>query len=1092
MKKPGSRQLSIFFLVLSLVLGALGGYASVDYSSPKRAASLMERMLKTKSADLDRHAEAFLHAPNDVWPEGGKLSRNFVLYKYVNDTLIFWKNTFPVMNDDISAVANYQRFVRQQNFQRSPLVDAKDHYEFMMLENKPYLVKRFQENSSEVVIAGLDLQRVAGSQQVSPVFTGKGERVVFDGIPQFCLARPSGNGRGPLDTALVILCVLSFLVAMFLWLRGNPTLPRGFLAVAFTVLLSFTLGRRSPASLSDPIIWHAIIANCAVFVTALILNTVRSKFKRNAFTFILFITAAIACVVRAGYQIHAIYNNTRVSLELYRIEILSVASIMVIVSLVLLMLSALIFLHLLSSKEKLPVGRRIAFSLASALLLVFLPAVGGFFTESKMLKNVAAALAVERDMSLERRLRMAESRIASDPVMAMALDLEAPEAFILNRITSVYLPTVGEDYTVSVNVGIRQNVDGEQIATGSRFYYTPSVGGHCRYTGTFLYYGEYTGVSMVTLTLEPVVRSGHTANAASPRTVFVPSRYSYAKYEDGVRQFYRGSFVYPIQLYKSMAGRHDGYRHFEIEVAPQTVVVMSRPAFSAFVLVVAVLLLALLQMGLLALVYLNPGNFGCHENNYFRKRISALTTISLVLTLAMLAVVSVLFVYNRNDENTRLMMVEKISSARAMIQSALDMVDDLEDVSRRDLFSLLRSVSDDVNSDLSLYRADGRLFMSAAWQRNTPFSVQPRMSEEAYRKIVWEYESYAIEFQEDERRGRYLLYAPILSSTGMVMAVLVAPYQGGDMDFEYEAVIHLASIITVFLILLILASFFATRIVNRLFAPLTAMGARMKSTDLNSLERIEYDRNDEISSLVDSYNRMVQELEDSSVKLAQAERDKAWSEMARQVAHEIKNPLTPMKLQIQRVQRLRQNGDPKWEGRFDEMSKVLLDHIDVLADTANEFSTFAKLYSEAPVDIELDALLKEEMALFSEASGLEYIGLENVHVSGPKPQLTRVIVNLLGNAVQAVEEVEKPRIVVSLRNGVKDGFYEIVVEDNGPGVGEENIERLFTPNFTTKSSGSGLGLAISRSILERCGASISYSKSILLGGACFTILYPKG
>lgn len=120
----------------------------------------------------------------------------------------------------------------------------------------------------------------------------------------------------------------------------------------------------------------------------------------------------------------------------------------------------------------------------------------------------------------------------------------------------------------------------------------------------------------------------------------------------------------------------------------------------------------------------------------------------------------------------------------------------------------------------------------------------------------------------------------------------------------------------------------------------------------------------------------------------------------------------------------------------------------------------------------------------------EYMGLKDTHVMGPKPQLTRVFVNLIANAVQAVGDVEGGRVLVSLRKSMEDGFYDIVVEDNGSGVAPENIDRLFTPNFTTKSGGTGLGLAISRSVLERCGASISYSKSFVLGGACFTIKYP--
>lgn len=120
----------------------------------------------------------------------------------------------------------------------------------------------------------------------------------------------------------------------------------------------------------------------------------------------------------------------------------------------------------------------------------------------------------------------------------------------------------------------------------------------------------------------------------------------------------------------------------------------------------------------------------------------------------------------------------------------------------------------------------------------------------------------------------------------------------------------------------------------------------------------------------------------------------------------------------------------------------------------------------------------------------EYMGLKDTHVMGPKPQLTRVFVNLIANAVQAVGDVDGGRVLVSLRKSMEDGFYDIVVEDNGSGVAPENVDRLFTPNFTTKSGGTGLGLAISRSVLERCGASISYSKSFALGGACFTIKYP--
>ena len=289
-----------------------------------------------------------------------------------------------------------------------------------------------------------------------------------------------------------------------------------------------------------------------------------------------------------------------------------------------------------------------------------------------------------------------------------------------------------------------------------------------------------------------------------------------------------------------------------------------------------------------------------------------------------------------------------------------------------------------------------------------------------------------------------------------------------------------------------------------MFAPLVEMGRKMNTADIHNLEYIIYKREDEISSLVDAYNRMVQDLSESTQKLAAAERDKAWSEMARQVAHEIKNPLTPIKLEIQRLIRLKQKGNPAWEERFDKVSDVVLEHIDILTDTANEFSTFAKLYSEDPVLIDLDSTLQEQLLIFDNKENIDisYIGMKDSFVMAPKPQLIRVFVNLITNAIQAVEihqkdaaekgeETPDGRIVICLRNSMREGFYDIVVDDNGPGVKEENLSRLFTPNFTTKSGGTGLGLAICRNIITKCEGDISYQKSFALGGASFTVTLPK-
>ena len=326
----------------------------------------------------------------------------------------------------------------------------------------------------------------------------------------------------------------------------------------------------------------------------------------------------------------------------------------------------------------------------------------------------------------------------------------------------------------------------------------------------------------------------------------------------------------------------------------------------------------------------------------------------------------------------------------------------------------------------------------------------------------------------------------------------------GSLDFKMEALLHAISIVTVFMILLLLARFITASAVNKMFKPLTEMGRKMNEASIENLEYIIYDRDDEVSQLVRAYNLMVHDLYDSTTQLTMSERDKAWATMARQVAHEIKNPLTPIKLQIQRLIRLKNNGNPVWMERFDAVSRDVLAQIDILTETANDFSTFAKLYMEEPVEINLDQLISDEVFLFDTKENIRftYIGLKDALIIGPKPQLTRVLTNLIGNAIQAIEHkqqaekeegvpVSDGNIYISLRHSSKEGFYDIVIEDNRPGVSEENICRLFTPNFTTKNSGTGLGLAISRSVLERCAASIGYSSSFSLGGACFTIKYPK-
>ncbi len=450
------------------------------------------------------------------------------------------------------------------------------------------------------------------------------------------------------------------------------------------------------------------------------------------------------------------------------------------------------------------------------------------------------------------------------------------------------------------------------------------------------------------------------------------------------------------------------------------------------------------------------------------------------------------------------LMSSKINTIQAFVEDQVRHVSTWRELQTQEFAMEIENLGNITKSDISLYTPAGKVFHSTTPEVFEKMVIGSRIDEDAFNNIRYQHQRFYIHRENISGRNLWSLYAPIFNDSGDLIAIVSVPYTDKSFDFRREAMFHAAMIINLFLLLLIGSLLFSTREVNSMFTPLLEMGRKMNSTDINNLEYIIYKREDEISSLVDAYNRMVHDLADSTRQLAQAERDNAWSQMARQVAHEIKNPLTPIKLELQRLIRLKQKGNPAWEEKFDKVSDVVLEHIDILTDTANEFSTFAKLYSEEPVLLDLDRILKDQLLIFDNKENIRisYLGMENAWVMAPKPQLIRVFVNLITNAIQAVEirqreleaegeEMIQGNVVIYLRNSTKDGYYDVVVDDNGSGVKEENISRLFTPNFTTKSAGTGLGLAICRNIMEKCGGEISYKRSFALGGASFTVTIPK-
>ncbi len=247
----------------------------------------------------------------------------------------------------------------------------------------------------------------------------------------------------------------------------------------------------------------------------------------------------------------------------------------------------------------------------------------------------------------------------------------------------------------------------------------------------------------------------------------------------------------------------------------------------------------------------------------------------------------------------------------------------------------------------------------------------------------------------------------------------------------------------------------------------------------NSLQ-INYKAQDEIGSLVAEYNHKLNELAEAAAKLAQSERESAWREMAKQVAHEIKNPLTPMKLSIQHLQRVFDPNDPKASERIERVTSSLIEQIDALTHIANEFSNFAKLPQPVITEIDLIALIKAVVALFDSDSNI-HINLElntseeRILIPGDKEMLLRVLNNLVSNGIQAVALNNPVQIVVAVETNEQLVF--IRIKDNGTGIPEDQIQTIFEPYFTTKSTGTGLGLAMVKQIVETHRGSIEIEQT---------------
>jgi nitrogen fixation/metabolism regulation signal transduction histidine kinase len=404
-----------------------------------------------------------------------------------------------------------------------------------------------------------------------------------------------------------------------------------------------------------------------------------------------------------------------------------------------------------------------------------------------------------------------------------------------------------------------------------------------------------------------------------------------------------------------------------------------------------------------------------------------------------------------------------------------------------DVEQVILRVSEVHGTDVNLYDLDGELITSSLPLPYTKGILSTYMEPVAFYHMDINNE---VQYFQQEHIGElsYISnYKPVIDNEGNKVAYLNIPYFISETNLKEEISNFLVTIINLNAFIFLIAGIVAFYIANRITATFSVISEKMKLINLDrENEPIEWTRDDEIGQLVREFNTMLAKLDASADALAKTEREGAWREMARQIAHEIKNPLTPMKLSMQYLQKAMGKEKEDVQQLTNNVVKTMVEQIDHLSQIAGEFNQFANIEHSNKQLIDLNEVLRSVIYLFETDSSLDIqytLYKEVIRIEADKSHINRIFTNLIKNAIQAVPEDRKASIRITQ---VLHGNEIIVsVRDNGSGIPEEFQKNIFMPNFTTKTSGTGLGLAMCKRMVEHAGGQIRFETDNVSG----TIFY---
>ncbi len=575
--------------------------------------------------------------------------------------------------------------------------------------------------------------------------------------------------------------------------------------------------------------------------------------------------------------------------------------------------------------------------------------------------------------------------------------------------------------------------------------------------------------------------------------------YSYAKYQNGRLVLHKGGFPYDLNNKMFSDSSRAEYslvtadnKHY-IRQFDNSLIVLTQTKVKTFDLIIAFSYIFVFFniMFLFGLSITNFTTFKLQIELNFETRILWSMLLVMILSFAMVTTGTVYYNTSQFKQKHNVNISEKLES----VLKNLEMEDDSLFVAydnyknnAKAIQRLLKTLSKIYYTDINLYNSQGRLIASSRPAIFEKGLIGGLMNPEAYKQITI---NEKIRFIHNERIGKleYASAYELFKNEVCVDDIYInLPYFTKPSELRNELTSLIVAIINLYVVLFVIVAFMAFFMANKITQPLRMLQSKLKHLEIGKQsEQIVYDKKDEVGALVNEYNKMVLKLDESVKLLAKTERESAWREMAKQIAHEIKNPLTPMKLSVQFLQRAWQNKDSNFDKKLEKSSKTLIDQINTLSNIATEFSNFAKMPKPKKELVDIVVRVEHTVELFKNTENVEIetnVGrFTSLPIIADHEHISRVLTNLVKNGIQAVPGDRKGLIKIILETDDRNVLIKII--DNGSGITEEQKDKLFTPNFTTKSSGMGMGLPIVKDIIESANGKIWFETEINVGTTFF-------